>query len=344
MFTVTYRGANGASVTEVVEATSRADCFAQMRARSVSVMSVKEGGRAGQKNRPSGRKPTKASGGVPGVRAMPLVLCAVVALLVGGGLWWLMGGRSVEVVPQDGGPKKPSTLAKEVKPTISRQTAVTNAPKVAAAAPTNTEENAEDKGPPPGYIRLPTGRDIRCKLPPPGETKQMLIFGEMYEIDSDGNAKSLTPPVFDNRFENSVLALSSEGGGLMPGAAKMIPKDEVVKYLFKNIEIKDDDPEDVIAKKIATAEMKELLKEHLKSGGTWEDFAEKATAFRQTERALESDARMTMAKMLREGDVEGVKMYRDKVNEFLKSKGYRGLKLPKKWLDALGEQKTISEN
>ena len=77
LFTVTYRGASGASESEVVEATSRADCLAQMRARGVSVMSVKEGGRAGQKNRPSGRKPTKAGGGAPGGRAMPLVLCEI---------------------------------------------------------------------------------------------------------------------------------------------------------------------------------------------------------------------------------------------------------------------------
>lgn len=337
-FTVTYRDASGASATEVVEATSRADCFAQMKARGIVPMSVKEGGRVVA--RPSRNS---AHGRNGGKKSIPYVLYIALILLAGGvlGVWWWFSSGSATPLPTDNEPKKPSALAKEVKPTIPKPTAATNATKeVAVVAPTNTAVEVKPDGPPPGYIRLPTGRDIRCKLPPPGETKQMLIFGEMYEIDSEGNAKCLSPPpVFDNRFENSVLALSSEGGGLMPGAAKMIPKDEVVKYLFKNIEIKDDDPEDVIAKKIATAEMKELLKEHLKSGGTWEDFAEKATAFRQTERALESDARMTMAKMLREGDVEGVKMYRDKVNEFLKSKGYRGLKLPKKWLEALGEQK-----
>lgn len=338
LFTVTYRGASGASMTEVVEAASRADCFAKMRTRGVSVLSVKEGA---SKSARDAKDRRVAKGTSANRKVVPYALGIVLVALAGAGIWWWCG-RDVAAQPSldEDGPKKPSTFTKEVKPARPKPPAVTNAPKaVVVAAPTNAAEEVKQSGPRPGYIRLPTGRDIRCKLPPPGETKQMLIFGEMYEIDSDGNAKSLTPPVFDNRFENSVLALSSEGGGLMPGAAKMIPKDEVVTYLFKNIEIKDDDPEDVIAKKIATAEMKELLKEHLKNGGTWEDFAEKATAFRQTERALESDARMTMAKMLREGDVEGVKMYRDKVNEFLKSKGYRGLKLPKKWLDALGEQK-----
>ena len=110
-FTVTYRGASGASELAVVEATSRADCLAQMRARGVSVISVKEGGRAGQKNRPSGRKLRKARGGTPGGPTMLLVLCAVIALLVGGGLWWMMAGRSVNVAPQDDKPTKPKEVS-----------------------------------------------------------------------------------------------------------------------------------------------------------------------------------------------------------------------------------------
>ena len=44
-FTVTYRGADGAVRTEAVEAASRADCFAQMRARGIMPTGVKSGGK-----------------------------------------------------------------------------------------------------------------------------------------------------------------------------------------------------------------------------------------------------------------------------------------------------------
>ena len=42
-FTVTYRGADGAVRTEAVEAAGRGDCFAQMKARGIVPMGVKEG-------------------------------------------------------------------------------------------------------------------------------------------------------------------------------------------------------------------------------------------------------------------------------------------------------------
>ena len=49
-FTVTYRGADGAVATEAVEAASRSDCFAQMKARGITPMGVKEGAPARKVN------------------------------------------------------------------------------------------------------------------------------------------------------------------------------------------------------------------------------------------------------------------------------------------------------
>ncbi len=112
-FTVTYRNANGAVVTEAVEAASRGACFAQMKARGITPMNVKEGGAPGRARPPS--TPLRAHRGMPGGRALPWVLVALALVLVGGGIWWWMAGRE-EIVPKDDGPKKPSALAKEVTP------------------------------------------------------------------------------------------------------------------------------------------------------------------------------------------------------------------------------------
>ena len=54
-FTVTYRGADGALVTEAVEAANRAECFAQMKARGITPMGVKEGGSVSRRERRSRR-------------------------------------------------------------------------------------------------------------------------------------------------------------------------------------------------------------------------------------------------------------------------------------------------
>ena len=54
-FTVTYRGADGALVTEAVEAANRSECFAQMKARGITPMGVKEGDSVSRRERRSRR-------------------------------------------------------------------------------------------------------------------------------------------------------------------------------------------------------------------------------------------------------------------------------------------------
>ena len=49
-FAVTFRGADGALREEAVEAASRGECFAQMKARGIVPVSVKEGKRKRPKN------------------------------------------------------------------------------------------------------------------------------------------------------------------------------------------------------------------------------------------------------------------------------------------------------
>ncbi len=109
-FTVTYRGADGAVVTEAVEAASRGECFAQMKARGISPMRVEKG----KGNQPSRTKAQRRGGG----GALKWVLAVAIVLALGGGLLWWFAGREV-AVPKDVGPKKPGALAKEVTPVVA---------------------------------------------------------------------------------------------------------------------------------------------------------------------------------------------------------------------------------
>lgn len=122
-FTVTYRGANGAVVTEAVEAASRADCFARMKARGITPMNVKEGAdRARPPSMPNGRArrpnaPLGAKRAAHGGRALPWVLLGLAIVLIGGGIWWWCAGREASVTKDDG-PKKSGAFAKEVTPVV----------------------------------------------------------------------------------------------------------------------------------------------------------------------------------------------------------------------------------
>ena len=147
-FTVTYRGANGAPMTDVVEAASRAECLAQMRARGVAVLGVKETRSSttkytkhtkedGDGSRVELSEPRRRKDGRSGAGKKPSTvhyyLFAAIAVIAAIALWWWMDGRhDIEVTPQDEGPKKPSALAKEVKPAAAPKPA-TNA--IAAVPP-----------------------------------------------------------------------------------------------------------------------------------------------------------------------------------------------------------------
>ena len=122
-FTVTCRGADGALRDEVVEASSRSECFAQMKARGIVPVSVKEGVRKGGRNelRPSRGDHSSRSGGKPKSSIFNLkssnILAAVLA--VAAGAWWWRAGR------EDARPPEPAPVkAKPVEKPKAKPVAV----------------------------------------------------------------------------------------------------------------------------------------------------------------------------------------------------------------------------
>ena len=111
-------------------------------------------------------------------------------------------------------------------------------------------------------------------------------------------------------------------------------------YLARPITINADDSKDVVERKTATAAMKEEIKAFIKEGGTYQEYIDQLHQKIGNERSLHREAMREMVNLMAEGDVEGAREYRDKINEFLSEKGYLGLKLPEEWqkqLDAAPE-------
>ena len=106
IFTVTYRGANGAPKAETVEAMSRAECLAKMRARGVTVLGVKEGKLASAEARRSGERSYGVRGNGGGKKLLAWVLLVVLVALIAGGIGWWLGRDEVRPSPP---PKSGST-------------------------------------------------------------------------------------------------------------------------------------------------------------------------------------------------------------------------------------------
>ncbi len=327
-FDVSYRSKDGQLEMVRIEAESRQALFPELAKRGISAIRIQD---ATGKGKPTKARLSKSAGHARSSSLMRGFLAGAIVVVAAFGIWYIIIGLRDKAQQTDNGTEKPAKIA-EVTPAIVAK------PKAEEPAPEPTPTKPEP--PPfvkrPGALQLPNGTVITFRPPPPGQEKTVWVHGRKYIADSEGNFYDASPvPTFDNRFENTMEAMSAVGGGVLPAAALSIPKDDIVKYLSSPIVINDNDSEDIVEKKIATAEMKELLKDYIKDGGNWEDFVMELSNIKRNERMLQSQAISEIAKMLREGDEEGAQMYRARVDEFMKSKGYRGLKVPEKW--GLGE-------
>ena len=105
-FTVAYRSADGAMVTDVVEAANRTECMAQMKARGIVPVSVKESGACkGRNSAPTHGAPRSASvakgrGNVQSHKMLSWVGVVVLLAIICGGVWWWQSSR-VNVKPPE---------------------------------------------------------------------------------------------------------------------------------------------------------------------------------------------------------------------------------------------------
>ena len=262
-FTVTYRGAKGAPVTEAVEAADRAECLAQLKKRGIAPTSVKEGDAKQDKKAAGGKaKPT----GGNSVAYVLLVACALLAVL--GGIW--LFGRGKEQPSQDGEVvRKPSALAKEVKPAKAAKPLNTVAEEPTAINADNSTATS---------VAASTNHITREAYDP------LYPLGRNAVITNTTMRKDAPYRIFKHYSENELATFVSVPlGTTFRGDPHYGPRlaEDFKRSLEEPIVYSADDTEDELALKKAINELKADLKVRMDAG---EDIVE---IFRQTRKELQ---------------------------------------------------------
>ena len=326
-FTISYRGADGALREETVEAESRAACVAACKARGITPTTVREGR--------ADKKAASAHDHVGAQSAMRWIVAGTLCVAVIGGVWWWLGRSEAPQVeparaqrPKAGKPPAPP----RPKPVREKPVAPVETAAQPEVAPAETKDFQATYPRTPGHLPLPGGNVITFKPPAPGCTTEVFTVGGLYLCDSEGNFVKYEPPkLFDNRFENTIEALSMNRTLILSPRTKQFSKEEIEKYLSRPITINADDPPDIVERKTATAAMKEEIRGYIKDGGTYQGYVDLLHDRISSERSLHREAMREMVNLLAEGDVEGARMYRQQIDKFLSDNGYLGLKLPDEW-------------
>lgn len=254
-FTVTYRGANGAMVTETVEAANRAECFAHMKKRGIAPTGVKEGATRNDRVASAAKRPSAAPLRMKTKSIAGKILLVVVILAsVGGGLWWWFSQDEQQPTSDPEIPKK-SGLAKEVTPSAAPTNKVVEVEKPKVKKLNKWEYPVERTN------ELSAAELRKWKVmhrPPPGYTND--------------TSRTEPPPkyaIFKHHSENEIASLlTMTPGETLVGTPHYTKKltEDFLKSLETPIVVTDkDSPEDAELKR-AMIQTKIELKERMDAG------------------------------------------------------------------------------
>ena len=193
----------------------------------------------------------------------------------------------------------------------------------------------------PGQMVLPDGQIITFKPPKEGTTTTVFANGKVFECDSEGGFKDVTPkPIFETDFEEQLIGMAVVGKTFIPAFLKGHTSDEIAPILDTPITIYEDDPDDVVATKEAVAEFKEGIKAFLADGGTWNEFVDEVAAVAEEERHYRGMLLQKLSKLLHNGEKEEAqKLYRS-FNAIIEEKGFSKIDLPPRLRKRLGLEGT----
>ena len=265
------------------------------------------------------------------LRVVPYLICALVALFGGIALYFFLSKPESAPIAQTETPKKRVPAPKASTNLVKKIEKLIAAPK-------------KEKPPfvkKPGTMQTPDGRVLTFPVPAPGEFRTVHSHGAVYKCDHEGNWIDVTPkPVFDNAFEENLIGMNLQNGSFIPGMLMGLDKAEVMKMLRKPVTINPDDSEEVIRKKTAAAEVKELALDYMETtGASFDEFVMEMRKTATIQKGLTASTLKDIVGFLKKGDAKSAALYRDTLNQKFRELGLPDAKIPKHINDIIDAHK-----
>ena len=265
------------------------------------------------------------------LRVIPYAICALIALFGGIALYFFLSKPESAPIAQTDTPKK-RTPAPKASTNLVKKT------EKPIAAPKKEKPPFVKK---PGTMQTPDGRVLTFPVPAPGEFRTVHSHGAVYKCDHEGNWVDITPkPVFDNAFEENLIGMNLQNGSFIPGMLMGLDKAEVMKMLRKPVTINPDDSEEVIRKKTAAAEVKELALDYMETtGASFDEFVMEMRKTATIQKGLTASTLKDIVGFLKKGDAKSAALYRDTLNQKFRELGLPDAKIPKHINDIIDAHK-----
>ncbi len=321
---VTYRGKDGRQADDVFEAESRAELFKVLSGKGISAVRIEEydGKKRVVRNRPTGKNsPSKTM----------IVALAAIAIIAGGALWLVLGGNSGKST-QDVKTERPAKATSAAQPSPKPAVKPT-VPEQQPAAPEKPEPPPYEKK--PGQMQLPNGKILTFPAPKEGETRKVYAYGHMYECDSEGNFRDITPrKLFHTAFEGNFLGLAVEDKPFIPAFLKGLDQDEVKKILMKNYQPIGDETEEEMAQLKAYDDMRCAALQYMEEGGTFDEFVDYFANQVKKERQTQAMCLREVMTLYKEGKIAEAKEMAEAAVALKAKQGLKSFKLPPHVLEA----------
>lgn len=315
-FTISYRLPSGGLKSEVIDAADRASALAQMKARGITPVSVKEGGTLASAASSSA---VKSAAWIKGAAAgVVVVVAAIVA--------WVLLMPMEKATPAVEQKKKARVAKPERTNVISRVSAP-----VTVRPVTQTSTNAVQ------VVEKTPGDD----LPPHKRIVEIISVvtnadGSLLErfrtADGKTRSRQSAPPAVFNNASDQLIAMAitgAESGHAMP---PMPMTDSAVtdfaESLKKDIVVNDDDPENVKELKKLVMETRQEILKRMGEGMTYAEVMREHCKQVNDNVAFRGEALAQAQKLVDEGAKDLAAAYVERANELLRASGINEIEMP----------------
>ena len=320
---VTYRSKDGQQTDEVFEAADRNELFKMLSSKGINAVRIKED----DGKRRSVRKPHAKAESHSNAWLAVLAIAAIAA----GGILWLITGGNADKSSQADKTERQAKATSVTKPAPK--------PDKKDAKDIHTEESEKTAPPPyvkkPGQMQLPDGKILTFPAPKEGETRKVYAYGHMYECDSEGNFRDITPrKLFHTAFEGNFLGLAVEDKPFIPAFLKGLDQDEVKKILEKNYQPIGDETEEEWTQLKAYDDMRCAALQYMEEGGTFDEFVDFFANQVKKERQTQAMCLREVMTLYKEGKIAEAKEMAEAAAALKEKQGLKSFKLPPHVLEA----------